>query len=102
MKAVLFGILTLVLVASTFAKSNNYISVYNGGRFVPSFRIKYNLNGNKKEQCSGDFSLGVTKSVRIPDGATNVDVKCDEYWLPGQKSTIFTSNFDGPDRKAHV
>lgn len=71
------------------------IMVRNSGGYVARFSVSYTLNGHDFTKDSGDFSLGVNKSVDIPAGSTNVRLKVEEMWGFGW-STIFTKNFSGP------
>lgn len=89
-------VFALLMVTATAVIADGSLSVYNSGGYVATFSVSYNLNGQSQSEDSGDFTLGVTKSVNIPDGASNVYLKVEEYWFPGQKTTIFTKSFDGP------
>ena len=100
MKAALLGIFALMFVASTYAIDGSF-SVLNNGGYVAKFTLSYNLNGQQKYEDSGDFTLGFTKEIRIPDGATNVVASVQEYWFYNALTTIFTESFDGPVRKCY-
>lgn len=98
MKAALFGIFALALV-TMIAADDGFITVQNNGGYVATFSVKYYLNGQENIEESQNFSLGDSKKIRIPDGATNVHLTCEEYWFPGQKTTVFTKSFNGPQNK---
>jgi hypothetical protein len=76
------------------------ILVRNSGGYVARFSLTYNLNGHDFTKDSGDFSLGVNKSVDIPTGATNIRLKVEEMWGFGW-STIFTKTFAEPVTKCY-
>ncbi|KAK7603307.1 hypothetical protein V9T40_003306 [Parthenolecanium corni] len=86
----------LVAFAASAAATTGSISVYNNGGYVAIFNVDYDLNGMRKTESSGKFTLGVTKEISIPEGATNVYLKVEEYWFIGSLTTIFTKTFDGP------
>lgn len=98
MQAVKLLIVLFALTATAWANSGS-ITVYNSGGYVAVFSVTYTLNDERKTDSSSNYSLGVSKTVEIPDGATDVYVICEEYWFPGQKTTIFTKNYDGPVQK---
>ncbi|KAK7603308.1 hypothetical protein V9T40_003307 [Parthenolecanium corni] len=91
----------LVAFAASAAAGTGSLSVYNSGSYVATFDVEYYLNRERKSESSGKFSLGVTKEISIPEGATNVYLKVQEYWFIGSLTTIFTKSFDGPVHKCY-
>jgi hypothetical protein len=88
------------VMAHMEATAAGSILVRNSGGYVARFSVSYTLNGHNFTQDSGDFSLGVNKSISIPAGATNIHLKVEEMWGFGW-STIFTANFDAPVTKCY-
>lgn len=43
----------------------------------------------------------MNKEVALPDGATNISLKVEEYWFVGSPATIFTEHFDSPVTKCY-
>jgi hypothetical protein len=68
------------------------ILVRNGGGYVARFSLSYDYQGQEFSKDSGNFTLGVNKSIEIPSGATNLRLKVEEMWGFGW-STIFTETF---------
>ncbi|KAK7603309.1 hypothetical protein V9T40_003308 [Parthenolecanium corni] len=89
----------LVAFAASAAAESGSIMVRNSGGYVAVFNVDYDLNGERKSESSGKFTLGVNKEINIPSGATNVYLKVEEYWFPGQKTTIFTKSYASPVHK---
>ncbi|QNP68858.1 hypothetical protein IAG44_04915 [Streptomyces roseirectus] len=77
------------------AESGSFL-VRNDGGYVATFDVAYDLDGRRTTEKSGNFTLGVTKELEVPAGATNIDLKVEEYWLPALKTTIFTKHFESP------
>ncbi|KAK7605191.1 hypothetical protein V9T40_007049 [Parthenolecanium corni] len=91
----------LVAFAAYASAKDGSISVYNSGGYVATFSADYDLNGRRQTESSGDFTLGVTKSIRVPDGATNIYLKVEIYWFIKSLSTVFTEYFDTPPEKCY-
>ncbi|KAK7605190.1 hypothetical protein V9T40_007048 [Parthenolecanium corni] len=91
----------LVAFAAYASAKDGYVSVNNNGGYVAAGQVQYDYNGSRQSESFGDFSLGVTKSIRIPDGATNIYVKVEEYWFINSLSTIFTESFATPPEKCY-
>ena len=89
----------LVAFAAYAAAGPGSILVRNSGGYVAVFNADYDMNGQRHSKSSGKFSLGVNRDIQIPDGATNVYLKVEEYWFPGQKTTIFTRSYPYPVTK---
>lgn len=74
------------------------ITVRNSGGYVARFSVSYKLNGHEFTKDSGNFTVGVNKSIMIPQGATDIFLKVEEMWGFGW-STIFTKSYPGPVTK---
>lgn len=77
------------------------IKVRNEGGYVARFSVEYTFDNRSVTKHSGDFTLGVNKDLTIPEGATNIYLKVEEYWFIGATSTIFTEKFDTPVTKCY-
>ncbi|SHJ93708.1 Thiol-activated cytolysin [Hathewaya proteolytica DSM 3090] len=77
------------------------ILVRNNGGYVARFSVKFNLNGQVITKDSGDFTLGVNKSIDIPAEATEIHLKVEEAWFIKSWSTIFTKDFGTPVNKSY-
>lgn len=77
------------------------ILVRNTGGYVARFSVTYTLDGKEYKQESGEFTAGVNKSIEIPAGATNVNLKVEDAWFICSWSTIFTKHFDSPVAKQY-
>ncbi|MFM9615698.1 hypothetical protein [Streptomyces niveiscabiei] len=95
----------LAVMSGAFATpaqaASGSLSVRNYGGYVARFTVAYDLHGTRQSEDSGDFTLGVNKQVAVPDGATNIDLKVEEYWLPGLLTTIFTKHFNTPETRCY-
>ena len=70
------------------------ITVRNGGGYVARFYVKYTgPDGERHQEDSGDFTLGVNKSIELPPGSTLISLKVEEFW-GFVWSTIFVKEFD--------
>lgn len=92
------AILLVVSTAYAEAKSDSIV-VRNAGNYVAVFTVNYNLNEELKFESSGDFRSGTNKKIEIPEAATNIYVKAQEYWFIGSKTIIFTRSYPGPVQK---
>jgi len=77
------------------------ITVRNEGGYVAKFSITYAFQGKEVTKTSDNFTLGVNKTLEIPEGATNIYLKVEEYWFIGQTTTIFTKTFPTPVTKCY-
>jgi hypothetical protein len=75
--------------------------VRNGGGYVARFSVSYKFDGKDFSKDSGDFSLGVNKSISVPAGATDIHLKVEEAWFIASWTTIFTQNFGSPVTKCY-
>ena len=76
------------------------VKVRNEGGYVARFSLSYTFQGHNFTKNSGTFSLGVNKSIEIPEGATDIHLKVEEMWGFGW-STIFTKVFPTPESKSY-
>lgn len=83
----------LVAFAAYAAAAPGSIKVRNTGGYTAVVHVEYDHGGKRQSRSSGDFTLGVNKAISIPDGATNIFVKAEEYWIARQKATIFTKSY---------
>lgn len=88
----------LATIAALAAAEPGSILIRNYGGYMTVFKIDYDLSGSRKSVSSGDFGLGDQKEITIPDGATNVDLTAEYYWLSGP-NPIFTKSYLGPVHK---
>ncbi|KAK7602824.1 hypothetical protein V9T40_006798 [Parthenolecanium corni] len=95
------SIVSFLAVLSLAAAGPGSILVRNGGGYVAIFNVDYDLNGQRKSEDSGQFSLGVNKEIQIPNGATNIYLKVEEYWFFASRTTVFTKSFDSPVHKCY-
>ena len=73
--------------------SGGSITVRNSGAYVARFYVKYtDTDGKRVEHDSGDFTVGVNKSIELPPGSIHIVVKAEEMWGFGW-STIFTKEY---------
>ncbi|MDR8391289.1 hypothetical protein NC796_09085 [Aliifodinibius sp. S!AR15-10] len=70
------------------------------GGYVARFTVSYKYKGKEISKHSGDISIGVNKSISIPEGVSDIHLKVEEMWGFGW-STIFTKNFDSPVTKCY-
>lgn len=84
------------------ANSNSgWIAIDNEGGYVAKFDVSYTLNGQRFTENTGDFTLGVTKVIDIPAGATDIVLHAwDAYWFSSWKE-IFSKHFDSPVTKKY-
>lgn len=97
LKILTIALVFLAIISSTLAASG-FIMVRNEGGYVALLSVDYDLNGQRKSD-SGQFTAGVNKEVKIPEGARNIFVKVEEYWFISAKSTIFTKSYNEPVSK---
>lgn len=98
MQALRVVVILLVAFAANAAvfNGNGSIKVRNTGAFVAIFSVDYDLDGNKKNETSDFILTGVNKHIVIPENATNIHLKVEEYYLPLKKSIIFTKHYENP------
>lgn len=86
------------LRAGNFASdaSVGVISISNSGGYVAKFTLSYSLDGKRYSKESDNFTSGITKSMEIPAGATNVVVTALAAWFIASWNEIFSKKFDGP------
>ena len=92
-------------VACLFAGANDsgYISVYSTGVYVAKFTLDYTFNGVRMSQESDSITAGVTKTLDIPAGATDITLHVKDAVFFGAWSTIFSQHFDTPVcKKYHI
>lgn len=77
------------------------ILVKNDGGFVAHFSVEYKEGGKSITCNSGDFTLGTSRAIRIPPGATDIFVKLQEEWFINSWSTVCTFSFDNPVSKCY-
>lgn len=75
--------------------------VRNEGGYVARFSVTYKYEGKAFSKDSGDFSLGVNKSISVPAGATDIHLKVEEAWFISSWTTIFTQDFGSPVTKCY-
>jgi len=68
------------------------ISAKNGGGFIINFSVTYELNGAWKTEESGNFTLGRTLNIQIPEDAKNIKLKVN--LVSFSTSVIFEEKFD--------
>lgn len=90
--------------ANSFVATNSnsgWIAIDNEGGYVAKFDVSYTLNGQRFTENTGDFTLGVTKVIDIPAGATDIVLHAwDAYWFSSWKE-IFSKHFDSPVTKKY-
>jgi len=77
------------------------ITVRNEGGYVAKFSISYVFQGKELTKESDKFTAGVNKTLEIPEGASKIYLKTEEYWFIGQTTTIFTQKLDTPATKSY-
>lgn len=77
------------------------ITVRNEGGYVAKFSISYVFQGKELTKESDKFTAGVNKTLEIPQGASKIYLKTEEYWFIGQTTTIFTQKLDTPATKSY-
>ena len=83
------------------AETGGSFFVRNDGGYVARFSVTYMFDGKEFSKDSGDFTLGVNKSVSVPAGATDIHLKVEEAWFIGSWTTIFAQNFGSPVTKCY-
>lgn len=81
--------------------TNGFIQVKNTGGFVAKFDVSYTLNNKEVSSSSGNFTAGTSKSIIIPDGATNISLKIKEEYFISSWSTVLTATFPSPVNKCY-
>ena len=79
--------------------SGGFITIRNSGGYVAKFTVEYTEGGHRVTKDSGKFTVGTNESVPIPEGATDIFLKVEEYVFFGSTSTVFTERFSGPVKK---
>lgn len=74
-----------------------FVKMKNHGLYVASFSLKYTKDGKEVTKSTDPFWLFHSRILKIPDGATNIYVKAEEFWFIGLKKTIFEKPLDKPD-----
>lgn len=77
------------------------ILVENDGGFVARFSVQYQEEGRTITSDSGNFTLGTSKAIRIPPGATDIFVKLEEEYFIDAWSTVCTFSFNNPVTKCY-
>lgn len=90
-----------VLTSHLEASVAGSITIRNTGGYVAKFSITYDYQGKEVTKSSGKFSAGVNKTLEIPEGATNIYLKVEEYWFISSTTTIFTKKFPAPVTKCY-
>ena len=72
------------------------ISVRNVGAYIAKFTVSYHIDGHRYTKESESFTAGVTKSIEIPAGATNILVEALDAWFFGSWTVIFSEVFAEP------
>ncbi|KAK7590706.1 hypothetical protein V9T40_002319 [Parthenolecanium corni] len=93
--------ISFIAVLSLAAADPGFINVHNSGSYVATFNMDYDMNGQRESESSGNFPLDMEKEVQIPDGATNINLKVEEYWSHHSKTTVFTKSFNSPVCKCY-
>lgn len=91
----------LCLLGAFASAEPGFIRVDNGGGYVAKFTVEYKLDGEKITNESGQFTLGVSKTIKIPEKATNVFLKVELYWFIGSTSDVFQETFPGPVNRCY-
>ncbi len=73
----------------------------NTGGFVAKFDVHYKSDGKEISKDSGNFSAGISKSIVIPEGATEISLKIKEEYAISSWSTVLTETFDSPPQKCY-
>ena len=92
------------MVCAVSASADNMggrISIENRGAYVAKFTVAYTVDGNRTTKESDNFSAGVTKSIEIPAGATNIQLCAQDAWFFGSWNDIFSKSFDTPVTKKY-
>jgi MAC/Perforin domain/Jacalin-like lectin domain len=78
------------------------LSVTNSSWLVLKFSVKYELNGQWKEEASGSFSAGMSRNVEVPVDAKNITLKVEYFtgWLDNSK-LVFEKTFATPELKCY-
>ncbi len=77
------------------------ITVTNEGAYRARFSITYDLSGHQISNQTKPFTAGVAKTLRIPDGATNITLVVEDEYFIASWRTIFTENFKEPVSKCY-
>lgn len=72
------------------------ISITNGGGYVMWFTVKYKHNGGFQTKESPNFTLGFSKSIEVPAGATDVTITAAQT-----TGEIFEKKLDKPETKCY-
>ncbi|KAK7590707.1 hypothetical protein V9T40_002320 [Parthenolecanium corni] len=95
------SVVSFLAVLSLAAAGPGSIKVRNRGGNMATFTLDYDMNGQRESKSSGNFPLDVNKEIQIPNGATNITLKVEEYWSYPLKTTVFTKSFNSPVRKCY-
>jgi len=83
------------------ATSCGSITVRNSdGWYTAKLTVSYKYEGHNYSNTVSNITIGVTKSLNIPCGASEISAKCEEMWGFGW-STIFNKHFDEPVTKCY-
>lgn len=76
------------------------LSVTNSAGLVLRIKVKYQLNGEWKNETSSSFSVGMSRNFQIPVDATNIKLTCEYFtgWLDNTK-IAFEESFAKPELK---
>ncbi|MBP5385595.1 MAG: hypothetical protein J6Y57_11585 [Lachnospiraceae bacterium] len=77
------------------------ITIENRGAYVAKFTLTYTLNGKRMTDESDSFTAGVTKSIEIPAGSSDIHLCVQEAWFISSWSEIFSKVFETPVSKKY-
>lgn len=89
-------VISVLAFALTAADDGGFVKIHNRGLYVAIFSVSYDLNGKPVSKSSGPFWMFHHRTIEIPEGATNIRVKAEEYWFFKLKATIFEEQYDKP------
>jgi len=78
------------------------LSVTNNSWLVLKFSVRYELNGQWKEEATGSFSAGMSRNVQLPVDAKNISLKVEYFTgLLDESKLVFEKKFNSPELKCY-
>lgn len=96
MKTVPFVVLIFAL--SAFA-DDYFFAVLNDSEMDSIFSVSYKVNGEAKNESSGNFSPGENQAIGVSNAASDVILNVQAYRVPGYLTTIFTRSYKQPVKR---
>jgi hypothetical protein len=86
------------------AQTGGSYSVRNDGEvgYVATFSVSYTWEGQGFSQDSGAFTVGESRTIQVPAGATNIHLEGKAYVSFSITATVFTRDFAQPSKKCWV